>query len=138
MPIDIISQLRRDEGIRYFPYRDTVGKVTIGVGRNLTDVGLSDGEINILLFNDVSKVTNQLTAHFPWFASLDLARQGVLINMGFNLGFAGLCRFQSFLGNVERGDWENAKSEMLNSAWATQVGERAMRLAEQIVTGQWT
>jgi len=137
MPLTIVGQLRRDEAVRYFPYHDTVGKITIGVGRNLSDVGVSDLEINFMLANDIQKVTDQLTAHFAWFKSLDIARQGVLINMAFNMGFAGLCRFQSFLGFVEQGDWENARREMFDSAWAVQVKDRATRLAQQMVTGEW-
>jgi lysozyme len=138
MPVDSISsQLRRDEGVRQFPYVDTVGKTTIGVGRNLTDVGLSDAEIDFLLSNDIQKVLNQLQARLPYFEALDPARQGVLINMAFNLGFAGLEGFPRMLSAFAQGDWERAASEMLESRWATQVGARAERLAEQTRTGQW-
>ena len=41
--------LEGHEGRRAFPYRDSVGKLTIGVGRNLSDRGLSEGEIDQLL-----------------------------------------------------------------------------------------
>lgn len=138
MPVDSISsQLRRDEGVEKFPYLDTVGKTTIGVGRNLTDVGLSDAEIDFLLANDIQKVLTQLQARLPYFEALDPARQGVLVNMAFNLGFAGLEGFPRMLSAFAQGDWERAASEMLESLWATQVGARAERLAEQTRTGQW-
>jgi len=137
MVSDIVSQLRRDEAVRHFPYKDTKGKLTIGIGRNLVSKGLSDSEINVLLVNDIMEFTDQLSAHLEWFKLLDEVRQGVLVNMCFNMGFAGLARFQLFLGHVQAGEWQSAKAEMLNTAWATEVGERATRLAEQIVTGQW-
>jgi lysozyme len=138
MPVDSISsQLRRDEGVEKFPYLDTVGKTTIGVGRNLTDVGLSDTEIDLLLSNDIQKVLTQLQVRLPYFEALDPARQGVLANMTFNLGFAGLEGFPRMLSAFAQGDWERAASEMLESRWATQVGARAERLAEQTRTGQW-
>ena len=95
--MDIVAQLTRDEGKKNFPYTDTVGKLTIGVGRNLTDVGLTDGEVNVLLQNDIQKVTNQLFATFPWFPNLDLVRRGVIINMAFNMGIHSLEGFPLFL-----------------------------------------
>lgn len=135
--MDIATQLRRDEGVRQFPYVDTVGKTTIGVGRNLTDVGLSGVEIDFLLQNDIDKVTTQLQSRLPYFDALDPMRQAVLQNMCFNLGFAGLEGFPKMLAAFAQGDWDTAADEMLNSLWATQVGARATRLAQQTRTGQW-
>ena len=40
----IEEQLILHEGLRLKPYRDTVGKLTIGVGRNLDDVGITRAE----------------------------------------------------------------------------------------------
>jgi lysozyme len=141
MPIepitDIYSQLRRDEGMRPFPYTDTAGKLTIGVGRNLTDDGLLQNEIDFLLGNDVANVTEELLDRLPWFKSLDDARQGVLLNMCFNLGFPKLEEFAKFLAACAQGDWSTAADEMKNSAWAREVGDRAVRLEEQMRTGVW-
>lgn len=135
--MDIFEQLTRDEGTRAFPYLDSVGKTTIGVGRNLTDVGLSPEEISFLLKNDVDRATSQLVSRLPYFPALDPVRQAVLVNMAFNLGFHGLEGFPKMLLAIAQGDWEGAASEMLNSKWASQVGARAERLAQQIRTGQW-
>ena len=135
--MDIYQQLRRDESSRNFPYVDTTGNTTIGVGRNLSTVGLFDNEIEALLTNDVARAIQVLTTRLPYFTELDPVRQGVLINMCFNLGFAGLEGFPKMLAAVAHGDWATASSEMLNSTWAKQVGDRANRLAQQIVSGQW-
>lgn len=135
--MDILTQLRRDEGVRNFPYTDTVGKLTIGVGRNLTDVGLSDEEIDILLRADINKVILQLNTKLPWYQNLDPVRQGVVINMAFNMGFRSLEGFPLFLRAMAQGNWDVASDEMLDSLWAKQVGDRAVRLATQIRTGEW-
>lgn len=135
--MDILEQLARDEGTRSFPYLDTVGKITIGVGRNLTDAGLSPEEIAFLLKNDVDRVRNQLTSRLPYFSALDPARQDVLVNMSFNLGFGGLEKFPLMLSAIAKGNWDEASDEMLGSLWARQVGVRAKRLALQIRTGIW-
>jgi lysozyme len=134
--MDIIEQLKRDEGVRAKPYVDTVGKTTIGVGRNLTDVGLSDAEIDYLLANDISRVIAQLST-FSWFTTTDPVRQGVLINMAFNLGVAGLLHFPTMLHCIQAQNWIGAATAMLDSAWAGQVGARAHRLATQMQTGVW-
>jgi lysozyme len=134
--MDLVQQLRRDEGVRSKPYLDTVGKTTIGVGRNLTDVGLSDDEINYLLSNDIKKVQAQLAGHW-WYDTLDPIRQAALQNMAFNLGIGGLLHFPSMLDALGKKDWQRAHDEALDSLWAKQVGARAQRLADQLLSGAW-
>lgn len=124
--------------MRLHPYRDTVGKLTIGVGRNLDDVGISQDEANVLLQNDIAHVKQYLSSTWPWTDVLDDARRGVLLNMGFNLGLAGLSGFRQMLAKVQEGDFAGAAAEMRDSAWYTQVGARAERLAIQMETGVWT
>jgi len=136
--MDIFEQLIRDEGYRKFPYVDTVGKVTIGVGWNLTDDGMSDAEIEAHLTAKVAEVTADLKSRLPWFHALDPVRQGVLVNLGFNVGLADLEEFEKMLHAFAQGNFDNAAAEMLDSKWAKQVGARAQRLAQQVRTGIWT
>jgi lysozyme len=136
MITNLVDQLRRDEGVRNMPYVDTVGKVTIGVGRNLTDVGLSDSEVIQLLQNDIDKVTAQL-APYQWYNTMDSVRQGAIQNMAFNLGINGLLHFPHMIAALARSDWATAAQEMSSSLWASQVGPRAVRLQQQILTGVW-
>lgn len=133
----LVEQLKRDEGIRKFPYLDTVGKSTIGVGRNLDDVGLSPDEIDLLLENDIKNATDSLEAAFPWSMGLDDVRKAALVNMTFNMGIGGLSGFRNFLAKMQAGDYASAAVEMMDSRWAQQVGSRANRLSIQIESGQW-
>ena len=134
--IDILhAQLPIDEGLRKFPYMDTVGKITIGVGRNLSDVGLHDGEIALLLDNDLNAAESAAVELFPNFDQLSDARKAVVINMAFNLGKAGLAAFQNTIRNVVDGRWNDAATAMLQSKWAQQVGARAQRLATAMKEG---
>lgn len=134
---NLSEQLIRDEGIRRFPYEDSVGKLTIGVGRNLNDVGLSADEIQYLLTNDIQNATQRLEESFPWTATLDDVRRGVLLNMTFNMGIGGLAGFKQTLAKIQGGDFSGAAQEMLQSKWAEQVGPRAQRLAVQLESGSW-
>jgi lysozyme len=129
-------QLVRNEGIRLKPYHDSVGKLTIGIGRNLDDVGITNLEAKMLLENDIERVESALRVHLPLYSSLDDVRQRVLMDMAFNMGVEGLLGFHKMLAALAAGDVATAKAEMLNSKWAKQVGIRAIRLAEMIETGQ--
>jgi lysozyme len=132
----LIKQLALHEGVRLKPYRCTAGKLTIGVGRNLDDKGITPEEAVTLLENDVLAVTAALKAELPWFDQLDPIRKRVLIDMGFNLGVDGLLQFRKTLAAFQAGAWNRAADEMLNSRWAVQVGERARRLARMTRTGK--
>lgn len=143
MPSDIYmaitglaDQLARDEGVRRFPYRDSVGKITIGVGRNLDDVGVSQDEIDLMRDNDIKAATIALEQTFPWTAGLDDVRKEALLNMTFNMGVGGLAGFKDFLNKMQAGDWNAAAGAMLDSKWAQQVGSRAQRLSIQIESGE--
>lgn len=131
----LIAELRRDEGVEPFPYTDTVGKLTIGVGRNLTDRGLSDDEIDYLLQNDIDLCIDDLNRGVPWWVTLSPARQRVLINMCFNLGWPRLRGFVRTLSAMRRGDFATAAEGMRLSLWAKQVGARAERLAQMMERG---
>lgn len=131
----LISSLEHDEGVRRFPYYDVKGKETIGIGRNLTDRGLSKDEVYYLLTNDINIAIGDLTDSYPWFASLDSVRREVLINMCFNLGIIKLSTFKQTLSAIQSGNYSLAHDCMLESLWAKQVGDRATRLATEMKTG---
>ena len=137
MITNLKDQLVRDEELRLKPYTDSVGKLTIGIGRNLTDKGISFQEAQGLLANDIADATADLEAKLPWTATLDDVRKGALVNMAFNLGIGGLLEFHDFLARMQRGDFSGAAGAMLDSLWARQVGARATRLSIQIQSGVW-
>ena len=137
IPTNIFDQLRRDEGVRLKPYTDSVGKITIGIGRNLTDVGISEFEANQFLKADVLKASDALRENLPWVNDLDDALYNVLLNMCFNMGIHGLLSFKNTLAKIQAGDYAGAAQAMLDSKWAQQVGARAHRLSVQMETGIW-
>lgn len=138
MAIDNIrDMLKRDEGVRAFPYFDTVGKLTVGVGRNLTDVGLSPEEIDLLLDNDIRVAEALCVKRVLGFGLLSVPRKAVLVNLMFNLGPTRLAGFKNFLAAVGEGRYADAAAELLDSTYAKQVGQRAVRLARQMEEGTW-
>lgn len=128
------QELTNDEGRRGRIYTDTVGKVSGGIGRNLTDKGFRDSEIDLMYENDRAETEAWLDRNLPWWRSLDPVRQRVLMNMAFNMQ-GKLLTFVNTLAAMRRGDYAAAGDGMLASKWATQVGERATRLAKMMREG---
>lgn len=122
------DMLIRHEGMRATPYIDSLGVQTIGIGHNLHKP-LSHAAILQIFKDDVNEAKNDCLHAFPWFADLSEPRQWVLINMCFNLGLTKLQGFYKFLAAVERGDYDTAATEMLDSLWSKQVKKRAQELA---------
>lgn len=131
----LLSDLKRDEGLVLKPYRDTVGKLTIGIGRNLDDVGITENEALYLAKNDIFKVTSALDVALPWWRTMSEPRQRALCNMAFNLGVKGLMGFRKALAALQDGDYAKAADEFLDSAWRKQVGDRAVRITDMIRGG---
>ncbi|WP_321946529.1 glycoside hydrolase family protein [Paraburkholderia sp. J10-1] len=128
------AELERDEKRCLKPYIDTEGNTSVGVGRNLTAVGISDSECDFMLENDIAKALRLLDRNLPWWRQLEPVRQRVLANMAFNLEYR-LFTFKKALAAMEARDFSKAAEEMLASKWAVQVGERAQRLAKMMRTG---
>lgn len=131
----LATELERDEGLRLKPYRCTAGKTTIGIGRNLDDVGITESEALHLLLHDISRVLGELESQ-EWYHGLTGARRRAIANMCFNLGLPGLLQFRRMIAAIEAADWEGAAAELLDSRYARQVGDRADRLARMLETGE--
>jgi len=133
------KQLSVDEGRRSRIYLDTAKppKWTGGVGRNLTDRGFSEDEIDLMLSNDINLAVKDARQLVPGFDNLDDVRQEVIANMSFNLGYSRLAGFKKFLAAVNASEFAEASLEMLDSTWATQVGARAQRLSKAMREGKF-
>ncbi|MDY0974985.1 glycoside hydrolase family protein [Massilia sp. CFBP9012] len=131
------AQLVIDEGRRAIAYVDTVGKMTAGVGRNITDRPFFDDEIALMLKNDIKEVEKDLDRRLSWWRQMSPARQNVLANMCFNLGINRLLGFEKALTHMRAGQYDASAREMLDSRWAKQVGARAVRLATLMRKGEF-
>lgn len=127
-------QLTADEGLRLFPYKDSVGKITIGVGRNLTDRGISKDEADYLLTNDIDLAIADC-ATFPWFSTTDAVRQTAIVDLRFNLGGRGLRRLTTFLTCMAAKDYSAAADRLSVTDWFRQVGQRGPRLVSMLRNG---
>jgi len=126
------------EGYRRHPYRCTAGKLTIGYGRNLDDVGIDEEEARYLLDRDIQKCVADLS-QWPWFEALDTIRRRALIDMRFQLGAAGFRSFRHLLAALAAGDYETASAEVLHSKYArVDAPVRAQTIADMLRAGDET
>lgn len=123
------------QGNRLMPYVDSVGKITIGYGRNLSDAGISEAEARQFLDADINNAILDCTV-FPWFPDLDTVRQRAIVDLCFNMGLPRLKGFVKMLDAMARQDWTAAAHELLDSTYAQQVGKRARTLAAMLRTGE--
>lgn len=156
MLMNTIEQLKIDEGFESRPYQCSADKTTVGYGRNLEAVPFSNTEIQtlgrtsfdnepltedeaeMLLENDVKRILKRVVV-FSFWGELSPARQGVILNMCFNLGISGFLKFTNTIGYLQDGHYCCASREMLDSKWAREdVSEtRSQRLSDQMYSGLW-
>lgn len=137
--MDVLEQIVRDEGCILHAYQDSEGYWTIGSGILIDERkggGITQEESDYLTKNRIEERTIRLSS-YSWFRALDEVREAVILNMAYNLGVDGLLKFEKMLAAVEKKDWTAASFEMMNSSWASQVKDRAIRLSQQMLTGAW-
>lgn len=135
----LIKQIRAEENFSRFPYKDTRGFLTIGVGRCIDPAikgsGLSEPEGMYMLGNDLRK-SLAYANQFPWWEALDPVRRRVIAQMLFQMGLPHFLEFKDLQRALTMGHWTQASAEMLDSAWAHQTPERVKRLANRMATGE--
>jgi lysozyme len=129
-----VEGLRKDliaeEGLRLKPYLCPAGKLTLGVGRNLDDVGITEDEAMMMLDNDIERVKGQLAKALPWLETKPQGVQRAIANMAFQMGLGGVLKFQKMLAALQARDYNAARREALDSAWAKQTPQRAGRVTD--------
>jgi len=124
--------LKRHEGFRGNPYKDSEGNWTIGYGHLLP---LSKTYARWVLNSDIDVAEAECRQRLNFYDDLIPARQEVMVNMMFNLGWPRLKLFVKMMTALGKGDFELASAEMLDSKWHRQVKGRAEELAEQMRSG---
>ena len=138
------EQLKIDEGVKYEIYKDHLGYPTFGIGHLITEndpehgkpdgTKINEDRVNEIFETDVAKFVSEAKILFPDLDDLPDVAQQVIVNMAFNMGRPRLSKFKNFIAGVNDRDWTRAAEEMMDSRWATQVGDRAIRLRNQILT----
>lgn len=130
----LIQRIMLHEGLVLKPYKDTLGHWTIGYGHkilpNETFDAITPEQAKSMLMDDIATARKQTYNAFPWLIGLDEIRQGVIIEMVFQLGIGGVSKFQKMIAAIRERDYNRAADEMLNSRWARQTPRRCKTLAD--------
>lgn len=133
----LVKDLVRDEGFSPTPYRDSQGYLTIGVGHNLDAEGLCNEAIKCQLDYDIhTKAVAPLDTYLPWWRSQPQSVQLAMANLCFNLGIGKLLQFKTTLSLIQSGKYAQAGTNLMQTLYAKQVGQRAVRVAELIKSAQ--
>ena len=141
---ELIEILKRHEGVRSYAYKDSLGLLHIGCGRNIDGspshkgLGLSEEEIDLMLSNDIVRTIKELSDEYSWFNELeDGARRDAIVNMHFNLGRPRFAQFKKAIAHMEKGSYDAAAAEFLDSLWARQVKGRSLEVTDMIKTNTY-
>ena len=127
---DIIEQLKIHEGYKPKVYKCTAGVDTIGVGFAIKDLELSEEVCDLILTEKLEVLEERFEDKFDWFTTSPVEVRNVMLNMAYQLGFRGFCKFKKTIAYLEEAEWEKASVEMLDSKWAKQTKNRAESLAK--------
>jgi len=129
---EVKEMLIRHEGTMCTLYQCTEDKWTIGVGRNLSDRGITEEEAMYLLDNDIKRVMNQLDEYWTVWRSFEKRGQMVCLDMCFQMGIQGFMGFRRTRALMEMGMWLEASEELLDSKYAIQTANRANYNSRQL------
>jgi lysozyme len=146
MPVDpfqsLIDTLKVEEGRtvngsgRHILYKCPADKWTLGYGRNVEDRGISEVEAEFFLVNDIIQAQRDAASIIPSWLKINDARRNALTDMCFNLGLTKFSQFKNMLAAIARNDWPTAKVAARDSLWHNQVGQRAERIEQVLLTGE--
>ena len=122
----LIERIGVNEGFRSKPYQCSEGVWTIGHGFTW----ITEKESFNILSGRISQLHLKLLDDLDWYEDMPPEVQGVVIEMCFQLGFSGFCKFKRAIANMQDRNWKGASDEMLDSLWAKQTPNRAKQLAE--------
>lgn len=131
------AQTTEFEGKSLTPYLDHLGNITIGIGRNIDANGITEQECQMMFDHDFHSAFQEAQKNISCFLNLDEVRQYILTDMVFNMGWPRLSKFKKFLAALEKGDYDKAADEMVDSRWYHQVGRRSRKLVEMMRNGDW-
>ena len=143
-----LSLVKEGEGFSAAPYYCPSNRLTQGFGRNLEAHPLSDEELAEL--NGDGTVSETVAEKWAIHELLDCeiklmsniiyknqsaVRKAVLLDMCFNIGYAGLMKFKKMWFALGNRDFAEASRQMKDSNWYVQVGNRSKRNVNLMAKG---
>jgi GH24 family phage-related lysozyme (muramidase) len=138
---DIKDMIIKHEGIRYEPYKDSLGLWTVGVGHLIGDGRslppeynrkFSHEEVMAMFDKDYDKHRKQAESNVPGFSKFDSMGQGALTDLTFNMGPGWPKKFPNTSKKLAAGDTEGAAAGLTDSLWYQQVKSRGPTIVDMV------
>ncbi|MDT8337580.1 MAG: glycoside hydrolase family protein [Sulfurimonas sp.] len=125
----LIEEIMKNEGFVGTVYKDTLGFDTIGYG---TKLPLVKEEAALILEYRLKAKIKELETKEPFVNKLPLEKQEILAEMCYQMGVNGVLKFKKMWAALKEFDYEAASVQMLDSRWAEQTPNRAMKLSQMM------
>jgi len=140
---DVKDMIKKHEGVRTRPYKDSLGLWTVGVGHLIGDGKTLPPEYNReFSIDEVNNIFDKDFEHhqkaaekIPGYNKLNDTGKGALIDLTFNMGPAWYKKWPNFTKQLEAGNVEGAASSLESSKWYGQVGRRGPEIVSMIKQG---
>ena len=132
--MSLIEAVKESEGFRDKVYKDTLGIDTIGYGFAIKDLVLEEDICDMILERKLDNLIDAADKKFPFLRGLPQDKCEVVYEMCYQLGINGVSKFKNMLKHLEAKNFEKASVEMLDSLWAKQTPNRAIKLSNQMKT----
>ena len=130
--MSLVDSIKQGEGYRAKVYKCTEGYDTIGYGFAIKDLELDEEVCDMILDKKLDKLIDATNNKFPFLRELPQDKCEVVFEMVYQLGLTGVSKFKKMLKALERKDYDKASAEMLDSLWAKQTPNRAIKLSNKM------
>lgn len=135
--------IKLEESFRAKPYYCSEQFPTVGYGERVGDkneplpnITRTEKESLEFVRKRIADAITRLSTMYPiaW-SKCNLQRQAILISMVYQLGVTGVSNFKKMWSAIEMSNFEEASRQMLDSLWAKQTKNRALRHARTMKDG---
>ncbi len=134
----LTMRLKQKEGLRFKPYKDSLGFWTICYGHLLPapwPPSADCDQCDSYLTRDIDAAEG-IASSYAFYVTLDSPRQNVFVELAFNLGNK-LKQFHKFLAALAAKDYPTASQELKDSLAYKQEPKRFDELIDALTTGEY-
>ena len=129
---NLIKSIKEGEGYRDKVYKCTEGFDTIGYGFAVKDLVLEEDICDMILERKLEKLKARVDDRFDFLKYQPEEVKDVIYEMCYQMGVSGVSKFKKALSNLADNNYNKASVEMLDSLWAKQTPNRALKLSNII------
>tara|TARA_B100000424_G_C22785384_1_gene422059 strand:+ start:366 stop:764 length:399 start_codon:yes stop_codon:yes gene_type:complete len=130
--MSLIESIKESEGFRSKPYRCTENVLTIGYGFAIKDLELDEDICHQILVKKLDDLIDNANDKFPFLLEIPDEKADIVYEMIYQMGLNGVSKFKLMLKALEKQDFEKASAEMLDSLWAKQTPNRALKMSNKM------